>query len=193
MIRRVNAMHRFVAEKVRPITDSLDQSVEKVFQDSNIDILQELTEQDKLLLADIAAIRDQTDIPEEYYDYVSDSKAFSQLDMSLVQGAFFGQYLLFPEHYGGKTTSQDELENFLTFWRTNGYFLGIEDDYNAVTENFAETKLMAELVLDKLLKPCMLHLDPQAPLYCCILPRTSSLYPSHQIVLTNFYHYFPMQ
>ena len=166
MIRRVNAMHRLVADKVRPITDSLDQKVEKVFQDANIDPVGELTEQDRILLADIAAIRENSDIPAEFYDYVNDSTPFSQLDMTLVQGAFFGQYLLYPHHYGGKATSQEELENFVTFWRTNGYFLGIDDDYNAVTESFAETKVLAEIVMNKLLKPCMLHLDPQATVYC---------------------------
>ena len=162
MIRRVNAMHRFVADKVRPINDSLDQKVEKVFQDANIDCDGALTEQDRILLADIAVIRDNSEIPPEFYDYVHDSKAFSQLDMTLVQGAFFGQYLLYPEHYGGKTTSQEELENFLALWRTNGYFLGIDDAFNAVTDSFAETKVLAEMVMNKLLKPCMLHLDPQA-------------------------------
>ena len=82
MIRRVNAMHRFIADKVRPINDKIDETVEKVFQDSNIDCLAELTEQDRILLADLATIRDRTDIPKEFYDYVNDSKAFSQLDMT---------------------------------------------------------------------------------------------------------------
>ena len=187
MIRRVNAMHRFIANKVRPIYDSLDESVEKVFQDSNIDCLGELTEQDRILLADIAAIRDNTDIPQEFYDYVNDSQAFSQFDMTLVQGAFFGQYLLYPEHYGG--SSQDELENFVTFWRTNGYFLGIDDTFNAVCENFAETKVMAEIVMNKILKPCMLHLDPQASVYFIFFPQNHSTKPTF-LPLPNSYFYF---
>ena len=164
-------MHRFIADKVRPINHTMDETVEKVFKDSNIDCLGELTEQDRILLAELATIRDHTDIPQEFYDYVNDSKAFSQLDMTLVQGAFFGQYLLYPEHYGGKETSQDELENFVTFWRTNGYFLGIDDAFNAVTDSFAETKLMAEHVMNKILKPCMLHLDPQASVYCIFFQK----------------------
>ena len=166
-------MHRFIADKVRPIKDSLDETVEKVFQDSNIDCLGELTEQDRILLADIATIRENTEIPQEFYDYVNDSKAFSQLDMTLVQGAFFGQYLLYPEHYGGKTTSQEELENFVIFWRTNGYFLGIDDAFNAVTDSFAETKILAEIILKKILKPCMLHLDPQASVYFIFFKKKS--------------------
>ena len=38
------------------------------------------------MLDDIAAIRESIDIPQEYYDYVNDSEAFSQTDMQLVQG-----------------------------------------------------------------------------------------------------------
>ena len=162
MMRRVNAMHRFVAGRVRPINDKMDENVGKVFHEADIDCEAELTEQDRILLAEIGAIREKTDIPQEYYDYVNDSSAFSQVDMCLVQGAFFGQYLLYPDHYGGKTTRKEDIENFLMFWRTNGYYLGIEDGYNAVLENFEETKLLGQLVLERLLKPCMLHLDPQA-------------------------------
>ena len=136
--------------------------VNEVFQEADIDCEGQLTDQDRLLLSDIAAAREKFDIPQEYYDYVNDSNAFSQVDMSLVQGAFFGQYLLYPEHYGGRSENKEDIENFLKFWRTNGYFLGIEDSYNAVLDNFEETKIMGQLVMDKLLKPCMLHLHPQA-------------------------------
>ena len=50
-----------------------------VFKDSDIDCEAELTEQDKILLKDIEAVRQKTDIPQEYYDYVNDSHAFSQV------------------------------------------------------------------------------------------------------------------
>ena len=121
-----------------------------------------MSEQDRLILSDIAAIREQTDIPEEYYDYVNDSHPFSQTDMAIVQGAFFGHYLQFPEHYGGKWVTPEDVKNFLMFWRTNGYYLGIEDKYNAVLDDFEETKIVAELVMERILKPCMLHLNPES-------------------------------
>ena len=38
------------------------------------------------MLDDIADIRESNDIPQEYFDYVNDSVAFSQTDMLLVQG-----------------------------------------------------------------------------------------------------------
>ena len=85
-----------------------------------------------------------------------------QADMCLVQGAFFGQYLLYPEHYGGKHATYEDVSNFLKLWRANGYYLGISDEYNAVMETFEETKIFGQLTLEKLLKPCMLHLSPEA-------------------------------
>ena len=80
----------------------------------------------------------------------------------MVQGAFFGQYLLYPDHYGGKHATQEELEDFLMFWRANGYYLGIEDKNNAVLDTVEETKILSEIVMERILKPCMLHLNPEA-------------------------------
>jgi len=162
MLRRVNAMHRFIANKVRPIHKTIGNDVNQVFKDAAVDLEAELTNQDKILLAELAEMRENREIPQEFYDYVNDSCAFSQMDMSLVQGAFFGQLLLFPEHYGAKNVTTDDIKNFLTLWRTNGYYLGIADENNAVLDDYEETFIMARLVLDKILIPCMLHLNPEA-------------------------------
>ena len=91
---------RYIAEKVRPIGSSeLSESVAKVFKEANIDCEKEMTEQvmdreganshktfllhfqDKIMLSDIAAIRNRTEIAQEYYDYVDDSNAFSQVEL----------------------------------------------------------------------------------------------------------------
>ena len=85
-----------------------------------------------------------------------------QADMSLVQGAFFAQYLLYPGHYGGKHATHEEVSNFLKLWRANGYYLGISDEFNAVMDTHEETKIFAQMTLERLLKPCMLHLSPEA-------------------------------
>jgi len=184
MLKRVNNMHRFVAKKVRPINEDLPDKVEQLFRESQIYCDSELDAQDKIMLDDIAAIRESIDIPQEYYDYVNDSEAFSQTDMQLVQGAFFGQFVLYPSHYGGKNVSKEELESFLMFWRVNGYYLGIDDAYNAVLDNLGETKIMAELMLEKILKPCMLHLNPEA-----IHMAKAALFPSmdYHVVLYSKY------
>ena len=158
MISRVNAMHRHVADQVRNI-GHLDVEVEKVFRDADIDCEAQLTEQDRILLADIAAIRDKTDIPQEFYDYINDSKPFSEVDMALIQGSFFAPYLLYPEHYGVTRVPRKDLADFAHLWRTFGYYLGITDAFNAVLSDLEDTKLYCFFVMEKILKPCMLHLD----------------------------------
>ena len=153
---------RHVAAKVRPINTRLPESVAKVFREAEVDCEAELTAQDRLLLTDLADLRARTSLPSEYRDYVGDSEAFSEVDMCLVQSAFFGQYLLYPEHYGGKHVTEREIADFLMFWRATGYYLGIPDQYNAVLDTLEQTRIYGEIVMEKLLKPCMLHLSPEA-------------------------------
>ena len=163
---------------------TIGKNVDEVFKDTEVDLESELTAQDKILLAELAEMREKMEIPQEYYDYVDDSCAFSQTDMSMVQGAFFGQLLMFPEHYGAKNITPEDTQNFLTFWRTNGYYLGISDENNAVLPNFEETKIMARLVLDKVLIPCMLHLNPES-----MHMAKAALFPGmdyHVVVYTKY-------
>ena len=53
-------------------------------------------------------------------------RPISQLDMVLTQFGFMGYGLLAPEMLG-LTTSQEDLEGYVHFWRTVGHLLGIED------------------------------------------------------------------
>ena len=69
-----------------------------------------------------------------------DTLIFYYSNISLHLGAFFGQFVLYPSHYGGKNVSKEELESFLMFWRVNGYYLGIDDAYNAVLDNLGVNK-----------------------------------------------------
>ena len=72
-----------------------------------------------------------------------------------------------------------KVADFLHFWRVNGWYLGVKDDNNAALDvgickqcrdrcfliffvqlkyfpqNVEETREMAKLVLEKILKPCM--------------------------------------
>ena len=163
-MRRVNSMHRAVAEKVRPIADSLEEEVEKVFRDTDIDCESRLTNQDKILLADVEAIRERTELPQEYLNYVKDSTPFSELDMAIIQGAFFAPYLMYSRHYGVSGVSRRDLEDFLVLWRIFGYYLGIGEIFNAVPTNFNfdDMVLYCDFLMERILKPCMLHLDARA-------------------------------
>lgn len=182
MIRRVNSMHKHVADQVRNI-DEIDVEVEKVFREADIDCEGELCEQDRILLADIAAIRDNTDIPQEFYDYINDSKPFSEVDMALIQGSFFAPYLLYPEHYGTTKVSRNDLESFTHLWRTFGYYLGISDAFNAVLADFEDCKLYCYIVMEKIIKPCMLHLD----IYGIHMAKAAVFFTDYHVVAyTNY-------
>ena len=163
-MRRVNAMHRHVADKVRPIVDSLEEEVEKIFRENDIDCEERMTDQDKILLSDIEAIKARTQLPQEYLDYVRDSTPFSELDMAIIQGAFFAPYLMYPRHYGVSGVSRGELQDFVALWRVFGFYLGIDEMYNAVPSNFDfdDMALYCDFLMEKILKPCMLHLDARA-------------------------------
>ena len=89
------SISRFIANKVRPINDTLGDEIKEVFKDSDIDCEDELTEQDKILLKDIESVREQADIPQEYYDYVSDSHAFSQVWLNEIKSLFYAD-LCYP-------------------------------------------------------------------------------------------------
>ena len=79
----------------------MSEGVKKVFREANIDCEKEMTEQvtegraddadkfqlyfqDRIMLSDIADIRKRTQIPQEYYDYVDDSNAFSQVHLKFI-------------------------------------------------------------------------------------------------------------
>ena len=64
-----------------------------------------------------------------------------------------------------------KVADFLHFWRVNGWYLGVKDENNAALEanlfcwfifsrdiflqNVEETREMAKMVLERILKPCM--------------------------------------
>jgi len=185
MIRRVNALHRFVAGKVRPLgLEGLGVKVREVFKDSEVDPEANLTTQDKIFLANVEEVRQQYNIHPQFWKYVNDSTFFSETDMTLVQGAFFGQVLMFPEHYGAGWLSQQQVADFLHLWRVNGWYLGLKDENNAALESIEETREMAKLVLGRILKPCMLFVCPDS-----LHMAKAALFPGmdyHVVAYTNY-------
>ena len=159
-IRRVNAMHRGVARKLRNKAD-LEAMVDKAFKDLGVD-LDDLTDQDRILMDDIATIKENYQVPQEFLDYINNSTPFSQFDMTLVQAAFFFVLILFPDMVGARNDSDQDLADFTHLWRAIGYYLGVEDGNNPVLSSLEETRALARMYYDRILKPCMLHLDKQS-------------------------------
>merc|ERR1711994_914253 len=97
---------------------------------------------------------------ELYHRYVSSEVAFSQMDMALVQAAFFASFTAFPDHFGAQHASDEELCAFVHVWRVIGYYLGLEDQYNlARLETIEETRSLLIALGNEYVIPVFLHLD----------------------------------
>jgi len=181
MIRRVNAMHKSVALKVRPLgLEVLAGEASGVLRE--VGAGEELDQQDLILLDSVKELREEMEMSSSFYDYVNDSVLFSEMDMTMVQGAFVGPFLLFHSHYGFGTCEQ-ELSDFLHLWRVHGYYLGISEENNAIQETVQDTKVLAEIFLERILKPCMLHITPES-MYMAKVAFPSLDY--HVSTYTNF-------
>merc|ERR1712212_1366034 len=182
MIRRVNAMHKSVAVKVRPLgLEALAEEASGVLREVGAEDNQ-LGEQDLVLLESVKELREEMEVSPSFYEYVNDSVLFSEMDMTMVQGAFVGPFLLFSSHYGFGTCEQ-ELSDFLHLWRVHGYYLGISEENNAIQETVEDTKVLAEIFLERILKPCMLHITPES-MYMAKVAFPSLDY--HVSTYTNF-------
>merc|ERR1712130_740558 len=119
MIRRVNAMPKSVAVKVRPLgLEALAEEASEVLREVGAEEDDQLDEQDLVLLESVKDLREEMEVNPSFYEYVNDSVLFSEMDMTMVQGAFVGQFLLFNSHYGFGSNEQ-ELSDFLHLWRVH--------------------------------------------------------------------------
>merc|ERR1712212_1123087 len=182
MIRRVNAMHKSVAVKVRPLgLEALAEEASEVLREVEAEDNQ-LDEQDLILLESVKELREEMEVSPSFYEYVNDSVLFTEKDMTMVQGAFVGPFLLLLSHYGFGSNEQ-ELRDFLHLWRVHGYYLGISEENNAIQETVEDTKALAEIFLDRILRPCMLHITPES-MYMAKVAFPSLDY--HVSTYTNF-------
>lgn len=56
--------------------------------------------------------------------------AFNQCHLSVTQFGFFGIAMVYPERFGIHNGTRRDMEDFVHLWRTIGYFMGVEDEYN---------------------------------------------------------------
>merc|ERR1719270_1033799 len=155
-------MHKSVALKVRPLgLEVLAGEASGVLRE--VGAGEELDQQDLILLDSVKELREE-------------------MEMTMVQGAFVGPFLLFHSHYGFATCEQ-ELSDFLHLWRVHGYYLGISEENNAIQETVQDTKVLAEIFLERILKPCMLHITPES-MYMAKVAFPSLDY--HVSTYTNF-------
>ena len=97
---------------------------------------------------------------ELYHRYVNSEIAFSQMDMAMVQAAFFASFTAFPDHFGAQHASNEELQSFVHVWRVIGYYLGLEDQYNlARLDEIDRTRSLLIDLGNEFVIPAFLNLD----------------------------------
>lgn len=156
-IKIVNNMHKHVADMIITAGDSFQEKVDIAFSDSEVE-----GDQSRILKEELANLRESYVIPPEYYAYINSKQSFNQFDMTLVQAAFFAAVMIYPEHYGSSSATEKELEGFIHVWRVFGYYMGIADGNNAASYGLERSLVAGNEIMDKILKPCMLHLNHQS-------------------------------
>lgn len=82
----------------------------------------------------------------------------SQYDMSLVQAGFMGAIIMYPKQFGIKA-SQDDLKDYVYFWRWIGYLLGMEDSNNICVNSLEEAIAICHEIENDIVYPA-LHKPP---------------------------------
>lgn len=81
----------------------------------------------------------------------------NQSEMSMTQFGFFGLMLVYPEKFGARNATEDELECFVHMWRLLGYLLGIQDEYNFCDGDLATVTIRSKQFIEHVMKPMILH------------------------------------
>jgi len=155
--KTVNSMHKHVADMVTSAGDSFEDKVHLVFTDSGVD-----DEQAVIMKEELGRIKQSYQLSSEYSAYINSGNYFSQFDMTLVQAAFFAAVLIYPNHYGSKFATKQELEGFVHVWRVFGYYLGLSEENNAAQFDIERTVVVGKEVIELILKPCMLNVSDQS-------------------------------
>lgn len=82
----------------------------------------------------------------------------NQLDMSTTQFGFVGLMVAYPEKFGAAGATKDELEGFIHLWRSIGYLLGVEDNYNFCAGTYDEVVQRCRSFVENWAKPNFQHL-----------------------------------
>ncbi|XP_050072949.1 rubber oxygenase-like [Anopheles maculipalpis] len=80
----------------------------------------------------------------------------SQRDMAITQFGFIG-YVIISYRKLGIPFDPKDMEAFVHFWRVIGHMMGIEERFNACTDQFETTEQRMALIANEVLKPALLN------------------------------------
>lgn len=154
-LKCVRALHLNVSNRVNRIP------VDLVHQSSNLE--QKLKESDCEMLCPLLST-----LKKDFQNNGSscpvriakkDRIYLNQMEMSFTQFGFFGLMVVYPEKFGAKNATKEELSNFVHLWRYIGYMLGIKNEYNACRGDFDEVRQRSLHFIEYFLRPLILRVN----------------------------------
>ncbi|XP_046748364.1 uncharacterized protein LOC124412498 [Diprion similis] len=88
-------------------------------------------------------------------------KGINQTEMVLTQWCFVGLLVSFPESFGVHYASEEDLEAFCHLWRSIGYQLGVEDEYNFCRGTLEDIRRRTHDYLESWIKPNLRNVSPE--------------------------------
>lgn len=79
----------------------------------------------------------------------------SQYDLALVQCGFMGAVSMYPKGFGLVCVSQQDVEDYIFFWRCIGFQLGIMDEYNICSGNYQQHQFICHQIQNEIVVPAM--------------------------------------
>ncbi|XP_065199906.1 uncharacterized protein LOC135831392 [Planococcus citri] len=104
--------------------------------------------------------------PFAYFDKIMRSSSerriyLNQFEMSVTQFGFFGLMLMYPEKFGARNATDEELECFVHMWKLIGYLLGVKNEYNFCDGSLAQVKVRGRQFIDLVMRPMVVRVNKE--------------------------------
>nr|XP_046488049.1 uncharacterized protein LOC124221784 isoform X1 [Neodiprion pinetum] len=88
-------------------------------------------------------------------------KGFNQFEMSFTQWQLVGLVICYPQYFGIHDATEEDLDAYCHLWRSIGYQLGAEDEYNFCRGTLHEIQQLSHDFLDVWVKPNLREVTPE--------------------------------
>ncbi|XP_046748054.1 uncharacterized protein LOC124412323 [Diprion similis] len=88
-------------------------------------------------------------------------KGLNQFEMSFTQWQLVGLVVCYPQHFGIHNATDEDLEAYCHLWRSIGYQLGTEDEFNFCRGNLDEIRKLSHDFLEIWVKPNLREVTPE--------------------------------
>ncbi|XP_066593259.1 uncharacterized protein [Prorops nasuta] len=103
----------------------------------------------------------------------------NQGDMAITQFSFVGLFLVHPAAFGVHYATDEQLEAFCHLWRSIGFLLGIEDEYNFCRGTLREVQERTRNLIEYWVKPNLRLITPEwEHMMRCLIEGTHYYFPA---------------